>query len=98
MATPFDWQRKKLSLNNACDLVLAGETGDSLFLSSRARNQFLENRELYLGCMIKSRVSPQHCYPENHDTENTSCCDQQTAYQVQLWRGRVEGWSRILPE
>ena len=58
MATPFDWQRKKLSLNNACDLVLAGETGDSLFLSSRARNQFLENRELYLGCVIKSRVFP----------------------------------------
>ena len=32
------------------------------------------------------------------ESENVSCCDWQIANQVQLWRGRVEGWSRILPE
>lgn len=38
--------RKKLSLNNAFDLVLAGEEGDNLFASSRSRNQLFEGREL----------------------------------------------------
>lgn len=37
---------KKIAINNACDLILAGEAGDNLFISSRSRNQFFENREM----------------------------------------------------
>ena len=40
--------RKKLNINNTCDLVSGGEDGSSLILCSTAKNQFFAGREMCL--------------------------------------------------
>ena len=40
--------RKTLQINNLCELVLGGESGEYLYLQSRGRSQFLDKRELPL--------------------------------------------------
>ena len=40
--------RKTLQINNLCELILGGESGDYLYLQSRGRSQFLDKREMPL--------------------------------------------------
>lgn len=37
--------RKTLQINNLCELILGGESGDYLYLQSRGRSQFLDMRD-----------------------------------------------------
>ena len=44
--------RKTLQLNNTCDLLVCGDEGEHLFVTSRGTNQFFDKRELLLDCFF----------------------------------------------
>ena len=46
--------RKTLQINNLCELILGGESGDYLYLQSRGRSQFLDKREMPLVKLYKA--------------------------------------------
>jgi len=41
--------RKKLQINNTCELVVGGDDAASLYMKSTSKNQFFANREMFLG-------------------------------------------------
>lgn len=41
--------RQKIQINNTVELITNGKTGDVVYLVSRGKNQFLQNREMHLG-------------------------------------------------
>ena len=55
-----------MAINNACDLILAGEAGDNLFISSRSRNQFFESREMCLDFLVSFCVMFNRATCSNH--------------------------------
>ena len=81
--------RKKLAINNTCDLILAGEAGDNLFISSRSRTQMFENREMcldslcrFVPCSTEPLVKTLSCFLvcfPNPSKPHSSLCDQRTA-------------------
>ena len=40
--------RKTLQINNLCEMILGGDSGEYLYLQSRGRSQFLDKREMPL--------------------------------------------------
>ena len=44
--------RKAIQLNNTCDLIVCGDSGEHLFVTSRGTNQFFDKREMLLGFTV----------------------------------------------